>query len=124
MRIGLDIMGSDHGPDVPIRGAVLAARELPSDTRLVLIGDAATIEKGLQAEGADASAFDIVPSTDDITMHDNPTKALQPLKAAGSRGRSSSRAGPNRASRVSSSRASVPNSHGSSGSSTAAGPRD
>jgi glycerol-3-phosphate acyltransferase PlsX len=77
MRIGLDIMGSDHGPDVPIRGAVLAARELPSDTRLVLIGDAATIEKGLRSEGADASAFDIVPSVDDITMHDNPTKALQ-----------------------------------------------
>jgi fatty acid/phospholipid biosynthesis enzyme len=41
MRIGLDIMGSDHGPVVPVRGAVLAARELPSDVRLVLIGDAA-----------------------------------------------------------------------------------
>jgi glycerol-3-phosphate acyltransferase PlsX len=72
MRIGLDIMGSDHGPDVPIRGAVLASRELPSDTRLVLIGDAATIEKGLRSEGADASAFDIVPSVDDITMQRQP----------------------------------------------------
>ena len=77
MRIGLDIMGSDHGPDVPIRGAVLAARELPGDVRLVLIGNAEAIHRGLAAEGADPSAFDIVPSQDDITMRDNPTKALQ-----------------------------------------------
>jgi glycerol-3-phosphate acyltransferase PlsX len=77
MRIGLDIMGSDHGPDVPIRGAVLAARELPGDVRLVLIGNAEAIHRGLVAEGADPSAFDIVPSQDDITMRDNPTKALQ-----------------------------------------------
>jgi glycerol-3-phosphate acyltransferase PlsX len=70
-------MGSDHGPAVPIRGAVLAARELPSEVRLVLIGDAEAIAQGLKAEGADPAAFDIVPSQDDITMHDNPTKALQ-----------------------------------------------
>lgn len=77
MRIGLDIMGSDHGPSVPIKGAALAVRELPSDVRLVLIGDEAAIRGGLQTEGADVAAFDIVPSQDDITMHDNPTKALQ-----------------------------------------------
>lgn len=77
MRIGLDIMGSDHGPAVPIKGAVLAYRELPAGVRLVLIGDAEAISRGLQAEGADPAAFDVVPSQDDITMHDNPTKALQ-----------------------------------------------
>ncbi len=77
MRIGLDIMGSDHGPVVTIRAAVMAAKELPTDVRLVLIGHAATITEGLKAEGADPSAFDIVPSEDDITFHDNATKALQ-----------------------------------------------
>jgi glycerol-3-phosphate acyltransferase PlsX len=77
MRIGLDIMGSDHGPVVPVRGAVMAARELPPDVRLVLIGDQARIMELLQAEGADASLFDVVPSQDDITMSDNPTKAFQ-----------------------------------------------
>lgn len=77
MRIGLDIMGSDHGPAVPVRGAVMAHRELPADVRLVLIGDEARIRELLAAEGADASAFDIVPSQDDITMSDNPTKAFQ-----------------------------------------------
>jgi phosphate acyltransferase len=77
MRIGVDIMGSDHGPGVPTLGAVLAARELPDDVRLVLIGNEERIREHLAQEGADAAAFDIVPSVDDITMSDNPTKALQ-----------------------------------------------
>jgi phosphate acyltransferase len=77
MRIGVDIMGSDHGPVVPIRAAVMAAKELPAGARLVLIGDAEAIKKGLQAEGADESAFDIIASQDDITFNDNATKALQ-----------------------------------------------
>src|SRR5688572_6294815 len=77
MRIGVDIMGSDHGPAVPVRGAVLAARELPEEVRLVLIGDPERIQEGLAAMDADAARFDIVPSQDDITMSDNPTKALQ-----------------------------------------------
>lgn len=77
MRIGLDIMGSDHGPVVPMRAAISAAKELPTDVRLVLIGNAQAIHDALQAEGADAALFDIVPSEDDITFHDNATKALQ-----------------------------------------------
>ncbi|HRH38332.1 MAG TPA: phosphate--acyl-ACP acyltransferase [Flavobacteriales bacterium] len=77
MRIGVDIMGSDHGPVVPIRAAAMAAKELPADVRLVLIGNADEITNGLKAEGADVAAFDIVPSQDDITFHDNATKALQ-----------------------------------------------
>ena len=77
MRIGLDIMGSDHGPVVPIRAAVMAANELGAETRLVLIGDAALITDGLRAEGAELTDFDIVPSQDDITFTDNATKALQ-----------------------------------------------
>jgi glycerol-3-phosphate acyltransferase PlsX len=77
MRIGVDIMGSDHGPVVPIRAAVMAAKELPSDVRLVLIGDAQAIAQGIAAEGGDPAAFDIVGSQDDITFNDNATKALQ-----------------------------------------------
>ena len=69
-------MGSDHGPVVPIRAAVMAAKELPADVRLVLIGDAEAILAGIAAEGGDLSAFDIIPSQDDITFDDNPTKAL------------------------------------------------
>ena len=77
MRIGVDIMGSDHGPAVVVKAAVLAARDLPAGVRLVLIGDPTAIAEGLRTEGADASAFDIVPSENDITMDDSATKALQ-----------------------------------------------
>lgn len=77
MRIGLDIMGSDHGAQVPVRAAVMAVPELPAHIRLVLIGDQARIHELLATEGADASQFDIVPSQDDISMSDNPTKAFQ-----------------------------------------------
>jgi glycerol-3-phosphate acyltransferase PlsX len=72
----VDIMGSDHGPAVPVRAAVLAAKELPEEVRLVLIGNQEEIHRLLQAEGADIGAFDIVPSRDDITMSDHATKAL------------------------------------------------
>ncbi len=76
MRIGLDIMGSDHGPSVPVRASIQAAKELPGEVRLVLIGNEQAIRECLQAEQADASAFDIVPSRDDITMGDHASKAL------------------------------------------------
>lgn len=77
MRIGIDIMGGDHGPQITTRGALLALEELPEEVRLVLIGDQPSIEEVLASNGFDRSRVDIVPSKDDITMHDNPTKALQ-----------------------------------------------
>jgi glycerol-3-phosphate acyltransferase PlsX len=76
MRIGIDIMGSDHGPVVPIQAAVQAAKELPTGVRLVLIGNPEAIRAGLQQEGADPAAFDLVPSNNDIGMSDHATKAL------------------------------------------------
>jgi len=77
MRIGVDIMGSDHGPAVPIQAAVMAAKELGADVHLVLIGHADTIRSGLLEAGADPGAFTIVPSENDITFNDNATKAFQ-----------------------------------------------
>jgi phosphate acyltransferase len=77
MRIGLDIMGSDHGPAVVLHAAAMAARDLPVDVRLVLIGDPKAIAQGLAEHGADPAAFDVVPSENDITMEDSATKALQ-----------------------------------------------
>ena len=76
MRIGVDIMGSDHGPAVVVEAAVLAMRELPADVRLTLIGDTTQIQAAIKQAGIDTATFDIVPSEDDITMHDSATKAL------------------------------------------------
>ncbi|MCH9028991.1 MAG: phosphate--acyl-ACP acyltransferase, partial [Bacteroidetes bacterium] len=36
MRIGIDIMGSDFAPQVPIQGAILANDDAGSDVEIVL----------------------------------------------------------------------------------------
>ena len=76
MKIGIDIMGGDFAPDATISGAALAYNELPGDVKLVLIGDEAQIRAGLSANGADATKFEIVPTTEVIGMGEHPTKAF------------------------------------------------
>jgi len=76
MKIGLDVLGGDFAPDANLAGAVLAQKELPSDTTIVLIGDQDVILSGLSSLNADASNFEIVHAPDCITMHDHPTRAL------------------------------------------------
>jgi phosphate acyltransferase len=76
MKIGIDIMGGDFAPDATIAGAILAYNELPTEVRLVLIGDQEQILAGLAKEGADASNFDIVHTTEIIGMGEHPTKAF------------------------------------------------
>lgn len=70
-------MGGDHSPAVTTRGAILAASELPASVILVLFGDTDSIQKVLEEDGADMTRFEIVATSNDISMHDNPTKALQ-----------------------------------------------
>ena len=41
MKIGIDIPGGDFAPKATALGAVLAAKELPSSVKLVLIGNEA-----------------------------------------------------------------------------------
>lgn len=69
-------MGGDFAPEATTLGAILAQQELPDDARIVLIGDEKEILSILDREGVDASLFDIVPSTEVVTMGDHPTKAL------------------------------------------------
>lgn len=76
MKIGIDIMGGDYAPEATIAGSILAYKELPKDVRLVLIGDKEQILSGLAQKGADASNFDIVPTTEVISMGEHPTKAF------------------------------------------------
>jgi len=76
MKIGIDVLGGDFAPGANIAGAVLAAKELPQDAQIVLIGDRDQILSGLDALGADAAQFEIVHAPDVITMHDHPTRAI------------------------------------------------
>jgi len=76
MKIGIDIFGGDFAPDANIDGAILAQKELPQDTKLVLIGDQDAILSCLSLRNVDPEGFDIVHAPDIITMHDHPTRAI------------------------------------------------
>ncbi|MFZ4549807.1 MAG: phosphate--acyl-ACP acyltransferase, partial [Bacteroidales bacterium] len=76
MRIGLDVMGGDFAPMATIDGAILAAKELSIDDKIVLIGNEAVIRSVLLERGCDISVFDIVDAPDIIEMGEHPTKAL------------------------------------------------
>jgi len=76
MRIGLDVMGGDFAPVAAIDGAILAAKELSHDDKIVLIGQEAAIRSLLHERGCDAAVFDIVHAADVIEMGEHPTKAL------------------------------------------------
>jgi len=76
MRIGLDVMGGDFAPVAAIDGAILAAKELSRNDKIVLIGQEAVIRSLLDERGCDASVFDIVHAPDIIEMGEHPTKAF------------------------------------------------
>lgn len=76
MKIGIDVLGGDFAPDANLQGAVLAAKELPADVSIVLIGDQNIILSGLSALDVDPKLFEIVHAPDVITMKDHPTRAI------------------------------------------------
>jgi glycerol-3-phosphate acyltransferase PlsX len=76
MKIGIDVLGGDFAPNANIGGAVLAKKELPKDTKIVLIGDQEAILSGLSLLKEDPDQFEIVHAPDIITMEDHPTRAI------------------------------------------------
>src|SRR6476661_7734091 len=76
MKIGLDIMGGDFAPANCIDGAIMALETLPSDVRIVLIGDSEKAKRHLKEKNISEDKFDFVHTTDVISMGEHPTKAL------------------------------------------------
>jgi phosphate acyltransferase len=77
VKIGLDIMGGDYAPKETLLGAIQALSEVEEDSEIVLIGSQEIIEKKLSEEGADASSFTIINTSQIIEMGEHPTRALQ-----------------------------------------------
>jgi len=75
MKIGIDIMGGDFAPDAIVLGAILAYNYLPSDVKLVLIGDEKIIYQILESEGFDSTNFEIIHTLEFIEMGEHPAKA-------------------------------------------------
>ncbi len=76
MRIGVDILGGDFAPEATVCGSILAAKILPPDSRLLLIGDEQAILSICRREHFDPSAFDIVHTTESIKMGEHPARAF------------------------------------------------
>src|ERR1700761_417142 len=80
MKIALDAMGHDDGPAPLVEGAVLALRELPQISKLVLTGDRAVLEAGLKKHGCNDSRLEIVHTTQVVEMHDSGLDAVRRKK--------------------------------------------
>ena len=76
MKIGIDIFGGDFAPDANVAGAILAQKELPQDSKIVLLGNQDQILTCLSEHGVNPEDFEIVHAPDEITMHDHPTRAI------------------------------------------------
>lgn len=76
MRIGVDILGGDFAPEATVCGCILAAKILPPDARLVLIGDESDIRSICRRENFELSVFDIVHTTERIEMGEHPARAF------------------------------------------------
>jgi len=78
IRVALDVMGSDHAPQVELEGVAQALRELPPTFRIQLVGRTADIEAGLQkAEILDRSRVDIVEAPEVVGMGEKPLQAVR-----------------------------------------------
>lgn len=76
MKIGVDILGGDYAPVATVKGSILAAKELPANVKLVLIGDEAKIKEICSRENFNSSVFEIVHTTENIEMGAHPAKSF------------------------------------------------
>lgn len=75
MRIVLDAAGGDNAPEQPVRGAVLAARDLGCE--IVLAGPAAAIEAELAKHSTSGLRLTIADAPEVIEMDERPAQAVR-----------------------------------------------
>ena len=79
MRIALDAMGGDRGPEELVSGALLAMRD--ADVEVVLVGDEAVLRPILRAKGvAEGLRLSVVHASQIVEMHDNAVDAIRKKK--------------------------------------------
>ncbi|KPK35836.1 MAG: phosphate acyltransferase, partial [Nitrospira bacterium SG8_35_1] len=78
MRIALDAMGGELGPEEMVAGAIQAVEE--SDLDVVLFGDENILNKVLQKESLPASSIHVVHASQTVGMDDSPFEAIRKKK--------------------------------------------
>lgn len=69
-------MGGDFAPKNCLDGAIMALDTLPSNVKIVLIGDSETAKSYLKEKEISEEMFEFVHTTEVIEMGEHPTKAL------------------------------------------------
>ncbi len=80
MRIVVDVMGGDKGPDVIIAGAAEAARANPGRFEIVLVGQREQIEPSMGHFSGLDTPVEVVNATEIIGMSESPVTAIRSKK--------------------------------------------
>lgn len=77
MRIAVDAMGGDHGPSVVVDGVKLAARRLPSDVEILVVGKSRHLKRLLSIKRVFDERVHLVDASQVVTMEDKPRDSLK-----------------------------------------------
>jgi phosphate acyltransferase len=78
VRIALDAMGTDGAPHSEIAGAASALNDLDDDIEIILVGDRAVVEAGLEAApGFPRERLSVVHAPDRIAPGESPASAIR-----------------------------------------------
>src|SRR3972149_625305 len=78
MRIAVDAMGSDFGPEVLVQGALGGAKEYGCE--IVLVGDKAILERELASQRLCGLEVKLHHASETVEMQESPTVALRRKK--------------------------------------------
>jgi glycerol-3-phosphate acyltransferase PlsX len=76
MKLGIDIMGGDYAPNIPLEGTIMALEHLPKDVDVVLFGHKEQIESYLNNKNIHDNRISIVHAPEVIEMHETPASAF------------------------------------------------
>jgi len=80
MRLAVDVMGGDHGPEELLQGVKLGLAAEPSISRLYVVGPPSVLEPLLKSAGCLDPRLEIEPASEVLTMEDKPVQGLRKKK--------------------------------------------
>ncbi|MEJ2720926.1 MAG: phosphate acyltransferase PlsX [bacterium] len=80
MRIAVDAMGGDKGPEIVTKAAIEAAKSDLTNLTVVIVGDASQIERVLEKSHANLSNIEVVHASETIEMSEAPATAIRKKK--------------------------------------------
>ncbi|UCG51553.1 MAG: phosphate acyltransferase PlsX [Candidatus Latescibacterota bacterium] len=80
MKIAVDAMGGDRGPEIVTKAAIEAAKSDPSNLTVVVVGDAPRIEAVLRKSRGKFSNIEVVHASETVGMSEPPASAIRKKK--------------------------------------------